>query len=231
VDSSDPLGGRPSAARKAALRIEQLEGESALFVPRWTAAARAGRLALAAIVLACVAGAVVAASAAAWGWLILLCLVAAVVGGLWARDARRMPYDGGMWLTPTRLAHRWAGRSWSVPWEEVTDPQVDPATGDVLLTRRNHPEPLVVSSHLLVMSSAAVAMLLGTLVADSAARSMLGTDAGRKQAETVRDTVDRDGFRPVVHGAPRASAGLVFGAVVVVIAVLLGLAALGRGTG
>lgn len=231
MDSSDSLGGRPSAARKVALREEQLEGEPALFVPRWTAAARTGRLLLAVIVVACVAGVVIAAWAAAWGWLVLLCVVAGVVGGLWARDARRMPYDGGLWLTPTRVAHRWAGQRWSLPWEEVADQRVDPATGDVLLERRGHPEPLVISSHLLVMSSPAVVMLLGTLVADPSARSTLGTEAGRQRAEAVRDVVDRDGFRPVVHGAPRASAGLVFGAALVVIAVLLGLAALGRGTG
>ena len=195
-------------------------------MPRWTTAARAGRAVLLAIVAACVLGAIGSVLQHAWGWLVLLAVVAAVVTVLFVRDQRRMPYDGGLWLTPTRVVHRWAGRTDTLSWDDVVDVAVDPDAGGAAVAGRI--SRVLVSPHLLVMSAPAVVMLVDALRDHPARRRLLGEEASLHEAEEVRDLVDRDDFSPVVTGAPRPSAGLMSAVVGVVIALLLGLAALGR---
>jgi hypothetical protein len=234
VTSSDTGAGRRSAARKISLRNSDIDGEPALFVPRWTAMAKVGRLVLAGITAVCLGGAVASGITAAWGWVLFLVIVGVVVGAFLVRDVRKMPYDGGLWLTPSRLVHRWGGHTWKVSWDDLLDQHVDPATGDVTLVARPQatPEPSpVVSTHLLVISDRAVVMMLGAFAADPPKRAALGTDLALRQAEEIRDVVDRADFQPRVHHAPRPSPALMFSVTLVVIAALLGFAALGRAAG
>jgi hypothetical protein len=214
------------------LRNESIEDEQALFVPRWTTPAKVGRAILAAILVGLVAGGVISALALAWGWTILFVMAGLCVGILLVRDARAMPFDGGVWLTPTRIRHQWGGREWAVGWDDVRDPSVDPESGDVRIRTEGSTDQteVVAITHALVMSGRALVMLIGALSADTARRARLGTDDELRRTEELRDLMDDKDFRPTVHGAPRISPAMMFGLCVVVIAVLLGMAALGRAT-
>lgn len=217
------------AAGRVPLRLAAHEGGAAVFIPRWTIAARAGRVVLAAIVASAVAGGVVAGLAAEWGVVLLLLGISTIVAALLVRDSRKMPYDGGVWLTPAGMVHRWGGRTWSVAWDEVDDARLDPGSGDVVVTTRSGAER--VSTHLLVVSHRTLTMLIGTLAAEPHRRAALGTDAGLRWVSDVRATLDASGFEPTVHHAPKVTSGMVFTLSLVLAAVFLALAALGRAGG
>lgn len=217
------------AAGRVPLRLDTHEGGAAVFIPRWTTAARVGRLVLAIIVLAAVVGGLVAVLAAEWGVVLLLLVISTIVAALLVRETRTMPFDGGVWLTPTGLVHTWGGRTWSVGWDEVDDARLEPGSGDVVVTTGGGVER--VSTHLLVVSHRTLTMLLGTLAAEPHRRATLGTDAGLRWVSEVRATLDASGFEPTVHHAPRVTSGTVFTLSLVLAAVLLVLAALGRASG
>lgn len=226
MTSSEP---RIHAAGRVPVRLDDREGEAAVFIPRWTTAARAGRLILVVIVLAGVAAGLAAGLASEWGIVLFLLVIAAMVAALLVRDSRKMPFDGGVWLTPTRLVHRWGGHTWSAGWDEVADARLDPGSGDVVVTTRSGEER--VSAHLLVVSDRALTTLIEALVAEPDRRPLLGTEVGLRWVSEVRATLDAAGFEPTVHHAPRVTTAMVFTLSVVLAAVLLALAALGRATG
>jgi hypothetical protein len=232
MTSHSAEGRGAGAAGCVPLRTEELYGERALFVPRWTTWARAGRLVLGAMALGCLVAAMVLVRVSEPGVATLLVLAGVVIGGFLVRDVCRMPYDGGVWLTPTRIGHRWGGQEWVVRWEEVMDRHVVPeGLRLVLRSGRDAFEDPVVSNHLLVVSHRTLVMLLDTLGEDPAKRAALGTETGLRAAEQIRATADGAGFRVEVRGAPRPSAGLLFTSSLLLVVLVLGLATLGRSWG
>lgn len=216
-------------AGRVPLRLETLERGAAVFIPRWATAARVGRLVLAGLVLAAVVGGFVAALAAEWGVVLLLLVISTVVAALLVRDSRTMPFDGGVWLMPAGMVHTWGRRTWSVDWDEVGGARLEPGSGDVLVTTRGGVER--VSTHLLVVSHRTLTTLIGTLAAEPQRRATLGTDAGLRWVTEVRAALDASGFEPTVHHAPRVTSGMVLTLSLVLVAVFLALAALGRASG
>jgi hypothetical protein len=85
VISSESADRGTDAARRVRLRNEELDGEPALFIPRWTTMARVGRLILAAMAVGCLAGAALLAMAGEPGWAILLLPVGLVTGAFLVR--------------------------------------------------------------------------------------------------------------------------------------------------
>lgn len=185
-------------------------------------------LGLAALAVAGAVGALVAGP-----WLLGVVLVAAALGlvALVLRDRRRTPYDGGVWLSPVGLSHRWGGRTWSVEWDDVVEARHDPASGDVVVRARRGgaAEELVLSTHLLVVPVPVLLTLLETYRDRPDRRRDLGTEPHLADVERLRAGYAA-GFRPVVHRAPSASPALLLGVAVLLLGLLIGLVVLGRAT-
>lgn len=99
-------------------RLEPVDGEPALFLPRDPAPVRIASWALLGIAAAVGLGAVLAATERAWGWVVVWALLAAYLVHL-AAPHRTTRLAGGLWLTPTRLVHEHLGLRWQAPWEDV----------------------------------------------------------------------------------------------------------------
>lgn len=226
--SADPARQGSSGAGRVPLRLEQHDGESALFIPRWSAPVRLGVAIMVVLVVAAVVAAGLAFLRGSPALGVVLLVLAALVAGVLARNMSRNPFNGGVWLTPTSLSTSRGRDSWTVPWDDVVSVAYAGSQQDIGIRSRSDGAERVISSHLLVMAPGAVMTLIDLYSHDSARRSELGTERCLDEAGTVRAAYGGTGFRPVVQGSPTATRGAMFTGALVLAGLVLALAALGR---
>ena len=198
------------------LQLVERGGEQALLLPRWRTPARTNRAVLGVLTLALVVGGTCLAAFAGITWAVLLVPIGIAFAGVFVRDVIKQPYDGGVWLSPTSLTHRWGHREWSLAWDDVLSAEVV-ETRDVLVRSRLPGGGRVVSTHLLVLDPAALVALVEIYAQHPDRRGLLATQAGLDEAETVRRG-HLAGFEMVVHGQvklTKASASTTFAVIAV----------------
>ena len=99
-------------------RLDRLDGEEALVLPRAAGPSLVSAWSLVALAVTCVLGAGFALLAGRW--VFALVLLAAAGGCLLVAQPRRARgLAGGLWFTPRRLVHEHDGVRWELPWEDV----------------------------------------------------------------------------------------------------------------
>lgn len=100
-------------------RLEALDGEHALHLPRAPGPTLVSSWMLAGLAAGAALAVAFAALDRSWGWALVLALVAVWLG--WSSAVHRGGrFAGGLWLTPTRLRHEDRGVAVEVPWDSVT---------------------------------------------------------------------------------------------------------------
>lgn len=108
-----------SRHRPAVPRLEMIDGESALHLPRAAGPTLISSGTLLGLAVVAALGAVFTALAERWGWVVVLTALAVWLGGTSGiRHGSRLA--GGLWLTPTRVRHEDRGVAVEAPWETVT---------------------------------------------------------------------------------------------------------------
>lgn len=214
---------RPSLPLQTATR----DGERALVVPRWTTPPRLGRALLVGLAVLATAVAVWTGASGGRGAALALGTTALLLAAVVVRDSVRMPYSGGVWLTPTRLVHELGREHWALDWDDVGGISHD---GDDLVVSARDGTPHTVRAHLLVTDQRTVGALVDGFSEPPSRRESLGTEESLRLAEQTRRTTEPVGFRVVVQGAPPSSRRGLFLASLVVAVLVLAVAALGRST-
>ena len=208
------------------LQLVERDGERALLLPRWRTPARANRAVLGGLALALVVGGTCLAAFTDHSWGVLLIPVGIAFAGVFVRDVLKQPYDGGVWLSPTSITHRWGHRQWSLAWADVLSAEVV-ETRDVLVRSRLPEAGRLISTHLLVLAPAALVALVEVYAQHPDRRGLLATQAGLDEAETVRRGHSA-GFEMVVHGQMKLTKASTSTTFAVIAAVFFVLVALGR---
>jgi hypothetical protein len=175
--------------------VVDLGDERALLVPRLMLLPRFG-LALWLVLNGCLLAGTVAAAlgghlvgAGVLATLLALGVALAVPGVRVLRD------PGGVWLSPTRILSRAAGRSVEVPWTEVTAVEPDGRTGGIRVHRRSGGTALL-NVHVLAVPPEAVMRTIST-----ASTYPTGLDAHQLDTLLHRESAGSlEGYVPVAQG-------------------------------
>ena len=215
---------------RVSLRLVERGGEQALFIPRYATWAKVGFALSASMITACLAGAWAVRDSSGVGAGALL-VAGLVLLGFFVRGVLVLPFDGGVWLAPSGLTHRWRRREWQVSWSDVAGAHVEGAAAgahelDVRVRLRSGGERAI-STHLLVMDPVALSLVVDGLAGPGSQGSpLVGSEAQLRDVETVRAAYVPSRF--VVRGGSRVTRRGMFAASSVLVAVIFALAALGR---
>ena len=215
---------------KVPLQLTELRGEQSLFVPRCSTWAVVGRVLSGVMISACLVGAWLVRDSSGVGAGVLL-VAGLVLLGYLVRSVLLLPFDGGVWLSPSGLTHRWRRREWQVAWSDVEGAQVEGAAAgkhelDVRVLLRSG-DTRTISTHLLVLDPVALSVVVEGLAGPQSQGSrFIGSEAHLRDTETVRSAHVPSRF--VVRGAGRVTTRGMFAAISVVVVVIFALAALGR---
>lgn len=217
-------------SNRVPLRLDELHGEQAAFVPRYGTWVVVGRGISVAMISACLVGAWLVRDSSGVGAGALV-VAGLVLLGFLVRSVLVLPFDGGVWLGPSGLTHRWRRTEWQVAWSDVEGAQVEQGADgvdelDVRVLLRSR-ETRTINTHLLVLDPIALAQVVQGLAGpQSQGSTFVGSEAHLRDIETVRSTYVPSRF--VVRGASRVTTRGMFAAMSVLVAVIFALAALGR---
>lgn len=175
-------------------RLDRLDAEAALVLPRAPFASLVSAWSLVAFAVVCLLGAAFAATVSRWVLGLVLLVVAGVC--LWvAQPHRARSLAGGLWLTPTRIVSEHDGTRWEAPWDDVHGA----VPGQVLAVLVHHGRVPAVSRGPAAWRHSGRAVVDGVPVVD--ARHLAGGSV--LAAYVVEKAVQDPGFRAAL-GTPES---------------------------